>query len=263
MKLQRLLNSLPPPFQKKLILIGIRTLCLYLALGEKNKVKKTNFLTLPPPYLRFKAHGMPFLDRFLRRGKKATLDLDECLARIGRELDSFDNILDFGCGCGRMLIWLDKKKLHSKLYGTDIDKEVITWCCENFKFASFYVNDYLPPLHYPTNTFDLIYASAVFIHLKEEDQLKWLEEFKRILNDKGILVITILGRNAWNYNYHENKNNDLEKNGIIYLPLVTRNFSVTYQTKEYVFDRFSKFFKILEYIPKGMNEIQDVIVLQK
>ncbi len=263
MKLQWLLSFLPSPFQKKLIHIAIRILCLYLALSEKNKVKKTDFITLPPPYLRFKAHGMPYLDRFLRRGKKATLDLEECLVRIGRELDSFDNILDFGCGCGRMLIWLDKKQLHSKLYGTDIDREVISWCNENLKFASFHVNDSMPPLHYPANTFDLIYASAVFSHLNEDHQSKWLEEFKRILSDKGILVITILGRNAWNYKYPKNKNTDLEKNGINYLPQITRNFSVTYQTKEYVLDRFSKFLKILEYIPIGMNEIQDVVILEK
>jgi len=262
-KLQRLLKFLPPYIQKKIIHIAIRLLCLFLVVTEKNKVKNTEFLALPPPYLRFKAHGMPFLDRFLRRGKKAALDLEECLGRIDRKLDSFDNILDFGCGCGRMLIWLDKKKLNSKLYGTDIDKEVISWCCENLKFARFHVNDSLPPLHYPNNTFDLIYASAVFIHLKEEYQSKWLEEFKRILNDKGILVITILSRTAWNYNYVANKNDNLEKNGITYVPLITRNFSVTYQTKEYVLDKFSKFFKVLEYIPKGMNEIQDVVILKK
>ncbi len=36
-----------------------------------------------------------------------------------------------------------------------------------------------------------------------------------------------------------------------------------YHTKEYVLDRYSRYFDVLHYIPRGMSRRQDVVVLQK
>ena len=40
-------------------------------------------------------------------------------------------------------------------------------------------------------------------------------------------------------------------------------YQSTYHTKEYIYDNFSKYFDVLEYIPRGMGGIQDIIILQK
>jgi methylase of polypeptide subunit release factors len=48
-----------------------------------------------------------------------------------RTLDSFESILDFGCGCGRMLLWLPELGRKRALHGTDIDADAIDWCREH------------------------------------------------------------------------------------------------------------------------------------
>jgi hypothetical protein len=40
-------------------------------------------------------------------------------------------------------------------------------------------------------------------------------------------------------------------------------YQTTYHTKEYILDRYSKYFNVLGCIPKGMNNHQDVVLLEK
>ena len=98
-------------------------------------------------------------------------------------------MLDFGCGCGRTIMWFAGKKV--KFDGTDIDSEAIQWCHNNLKFAKFAVNDIMPPLEYEDSKFDLIYSMSVFTHLDEYRQFQWLIELKRVLREDGILIITV------------------------------------------------------------------------
>jgi hypothetical protein len=37
----------------------------------------------------------------------------------------------------------------------------------------------------------------------------------------------------------------------------------TYHSKEYVFENFGKYFQVLDYFPRSMNDFQDVVVLRK
>ena len=50
----------------------------------------------------------------------------------------------------------------------------------------------LPTGRSEDETFDLIYAYAVFSHLSEASHLAWLEEFERILKPGGVFVATTL-----------------------------------------------------------------------
>ena len=129
-------------------------------------------------------------------GRTCVEDLKNSLRLIGRDLYSFENVLDFGCGCGRALRHFHDHPLSFQMYGTDIDAEAIAWCRRKLPFVTFRVNDPLPPLPFAAGTFDLIYAVSVFTHLDEGHQLAWLKELKRVSKPGAILLLSAHGRFA-------------------------------------------------------------------
>jgi SAM-dependent methyltransferase len=243
-------------------------LCWYTSLWDRRYVEKTGFARIPPASLRYRVHGSPDVEGFLKVGKRCSEDIEAALEKIGKNFDSFRNVLDFGCGCGRTLIWFGSPLRSAYLYGTDIDAEAISWCRNNLDFAGFSVNNPLPPLEYPSETFDLIYAISVFTHLDEDYQFRWLDELKRVTKSKGIVLLTVHGPHAWKSLPREDII-QIEQKGFKFISsnimkgIFPEWYQNAYHTKEYVLDRYSKYFDVLDYIPKGMSNLQDMVVLQK
>ena len=76
----------------------------------------------------------------------AIRDIDAAIAPSGRTMADFRRILDFGCGCGRVLRTLKSIAPGSALYGTDIDGEAIGWLQKNYgRFGEFTVAPHRPP----------------------------------------------------------------------------------------------------------------------
>jgi hypothetical protein len=67
-------------------------------------IRDIGFKKLPPPYLRYRVNGTPKTDPFLNQGRNRADGIEECLRVIGKDLESFENVLDFGCGCGRTIM---------------------------------------------------------------------------------------------------------------------------------------------------------------
>lgn len=244
----------------------MRLLSWYVGLRDRRYVEKTEFARLPPAYLRYRVHGSPYAHGFLKVGRRSSDDIEAALNKVGKDFDSFRDVLDFGCGCGRTLIWFAGRP--PRLYGTDIDGEAISWCRNNLDFAEFGVNNALPPLEYPSERFDLIYAISVFTHLDEDYQFRWLNELTRVTRPEGIVLLTVHGYQAWKDLPHDDVI-DIEKEGFKFISsnvmkgIFPEWYQNAYHKKEYVLDQYSKYFDILDYIPRGMNKHQDVVVLQK
>src|SRR5207244_2931679 len=103
-----------------------------------------------------------------------------------------DSVLDFGCGCGRVTrYWND---FGGEVSGSDVSAKAVAWCRANLTFARFEVNRLAPPLAFPDEQFDLVYALSVFTHLTEELQLAWRDELRRVLRPGGRLFVTTHGR---------------------------------------------------------------------
>lgn len=245
-----------------------RILYWYLDLRDQLYIKRAGFTQLPPAHLRDRVHGSTDIRGFLEVGKKCSQDIESALMKIDRDLGSFRHILDFGCGCGRTFIWFANRSQPSNFYGTDTDADAISWCRNNLSFGSFGVNDPLPPLEYPSEMFDLIYAISVFTHLDEDYQFRWLSELKRIAKPKGILLSTVHGHHCWK-DLPPEPLAKIEKEGILFVPVNTWKgvfpdwYQVTFHTKEYILERYAEYFDVLDYIPRGMNDVQDMIILQK
>jgi SAM-dependent methyltransferase len=244
----------------------MRILSWYVGQRDRRYTDKSEFAHLPPAPLRYRVHGSPYAEGFLNMGKRCSEDIEAALKKVGKDFDSFQNVLDFGCGCGRTLVWFTGRSPH--LYGTDIDAEAISWCRSNLAPAEFNVNSSLPPLEYPSETFDLIYAISVFTHLDEDYQFRWLNELKRVTKPGGVVLLTVHGHYAWKALPHKDVV-DIEREGFKFISsnamkgIFPEWYQNAYHKKEYIFERYPKYFNILDYIPRGMSNLHDAVVLQK
>ena len=93
--------------------------------------RSTNYVIAPPARLRHRVHGGLDKNSFLALGHILASDIKELCRLSGRDLYDFDHVLDFGCGSGRVIRNFQDAPFSCRLYGTDIDKELVTWCANN------------------------------------------------------------------------------------------------------------------------------------
>lgn len=150
-------------------------------------------LPIPPAYLIWLVIGRSDIQAFLESGTvHAHQVIRRALEESGLDLDAFDAVLDFGCGCGRVMRhWKDLK--HARLYGSDYNPKLIRWCRRHLPFAQFETNQLAPPLNFQAGQFDFTYARSVFTHLTQELQFAWLDELWRVLKPGGYLLFTVSG----------------------------------------------------------------------
>jgi SAM-dependent methyltransferase len=150
-------------------------------------------LPLPPPRLRAQV-GPLHADAgfFLRSGREHASLISELLREQATEVEELDALLDWGCGCGRVLRhWSTLPS--TRVAGCDIDPRMVAWCRENLGFADLAVTALEPPLPYEDASLDLVYAFSVFTHLSEELQRAWMGESARVLRPGGFFLLSTLG----------------------------------------------------------------------
>ncbi|HYH60425.1 MAG TPA: class I SAM-dependent methyltransferase, partial [Solirubrobacterales bacterium] len=114
------------------------------------------------------------------------------LDRNSITLDASQEILDFGCGCGRMARWWPTVS-DSRLFGCDYNSTLVEWCSENLTFMEARGTGLEPPLPYEDGKFALIYALSVFTHLSSDLEQAWLSELRRVLAPGGYLFFSVAG----------------------------------------------------------------------
>ncbi|MCL2932547.1 MAG: glycosyltransferase [Trichodesmium sp. MAG_R03] len=223
-------------------------------------------IPLPPQPLVVRVHGDSQIKGFLQAGWEINRDLKTALDRIGKEFSDFDSVLDFGCGCGRVMIWNSLLSNSTFFQGTDIDTEAISWCQQNLNFAKFSVNQTLPPTEYEDNKFDFVYLISVFTNINEEMQLQWLQELRRITKPEGIVLITTRRPNTPKEAYE--LATKLETEGFVSVQSVGEKrvfpdwYQTTYQTEDYVRNKWVSEFEIIDFLPGGIRGNQDIVILK-
>jgi SAM-dependent methyltransferase len=213
-----------------------------------------NRANLPPAELRYRVGASPDLEEFITIGKACANDIQSTLQNVGRDIGSFQRVLDFGCGCGRTLIHMQNLAPGAQFDGADIDVKAIEWCKKNLKFATFSLSNETPPINFAAGTFDFIYAISVFTHLDEDYQFRWLEELRRIAKTGATVVLTLHGaKNDKGFFFERSYEEGL-------FPAWYQN---TYHSKDYVFENFARYFKVLGHFPNALHAHQDVVVLEK
>jgi SAM-dependent methyltransferase len=216
---------------------------------------------IPPAKLIVLVGGDTSVPQFLEGSKQGAQIIRDILKKNGLSMDSFQAILDFGCGCGRLVRQWSSLK-NTAIHGTDYNTKTIKWCKENLPFARFETNQLLPPTSYADDSFDFVYAISVFTHLSETHQLRWMAELKRILKPGGYFLLTTHGENFRDAMREE------EKIAFAAGHLVVRNeeaegmnLCAAFHPEKYVREELSEGFTVIDFIPAAAK--QDGYLLRK
>lgn len=146
---------------------------------------------IPGARLRILVAGSPDIAWFMEGGRRGALSVRSILEGNGVPFAGVGSLLDFGCGCGRVLRHLMDDGV--AISGSDLNSKLIRWCRANLARGSFSVNPLTPPLPHADGDFGLVYALSVFTHLPEDLQKPWLRELARVLRTGGHLVVSTHG----------------------------------------------------------------------
>ena len=228
---------------------------------------------MPPPVLRYRVHGGLDRSQFDEVGRTCAENVREALAATGHSLEEFRSVLDFACGCGRVMRHLAGRGAPSgKFHGSDIDAEAIEWNRQHLgHLATWAVNGPDPPTGYASGQFDLVICISLLTHLDEPSQFAWLAELQRILLPGGMILLTFHGPFCHgDLSWRERKT--LETSGILYkrfwsgnmkLDGLPESYQLAYHTPDYVRERWGEYFDIVRYTPRGINDHQDLIQMRR
>ena len=147
---------------------------------------------LPRPRYITAVAGTPDVEHFLQSGRDSLGAIHEMLARQEVDPLAVGDVLDFGCGSGRILRhWPRSDRI--RLTGTDYNPSLIAWCRRNYRSARFTMNGLDGRLPLADSSFDLAYAWSVFTHLSEDLGDNWIRELHRVLRPGGWLFVTMHG----------------------------------------------------------------------
>lgn len=167
------------------------------------------------------------------------------------------NILEFGCGAGRMLRWFKPYSDNREIWGVDISSDHIYWAKNNlsppFNFA---VSTIIPHLPFKDGYFDFIFAGSVFTHIDDLAD-SWFLELNRISSDKAYIYLTIQDKNTINLLETKYKDKWLYKHMLKY---------PEYEADKYNFEIMvggrgpaSQVFYDIEYLKRTLNNIYDFV----
>jgi ubiquinone/menaquinone biosynthesis C-methylase UbiE len=219
----------------------------------------------PSSDLIFTIIAIPWVSEYYKSGKLIYDEIISSLAKANIHLKENSNILDFGCGCGRLIRHFANESKFN-LYGSDLNPKLINWCKENLHFGNFSTNNVLPPLNYPDNYFDFIYARSVFTHLSEIYQKQWINEIKRILKPNGLFYFTTHGNQTLS-NLTQIEKTIFHEKGILehnFFDEGDNKFS-TYQSYKWTKENLISDFELL-YFEEGKtwtHLTQDVYIIRK
>jgi SAM-dependent methyltransferase len=231
----------------------------------------TRGVAIPPARFRHRVDGSLEREHFLQVGETIATDIRNLVTLTGHDWYSFSDILDFGCGCGRVIRWFLDQENNAHLYGTDIDPAMVEWCKKNIPGVDWSINHSMPPTEYADESFDLVYAISVFTHLDERYQNAWLAELQRITRPGAILILTVHGENVISKTpLLKAQRDELEKKGFLFVTGTTGTFKLdglpdfyqsTFHTHEYIQRIWSQYFDVLQQHHEGNS--QDAVILRR
>jgi SAM-dependent methyltransferase len=223
-------------------------------------------LPVPPDDLVYLVAGTPDVDWFLEGGRLAVESIVETLEKNGIDLAAMESVLDFGCGCGRVMRHWPQHKSNG-LYGCDYNPALIEWCEQNLGFATYNLNQLDPPLDFSDASFDLVYMLSIITHLSKSLQRVWMKELYRILKPGGYAIITTHGEYFCDEEMNPEEIREFRRGRLVVRNDTSsgENHCCTFHPESYVRNTLAKGFDVIDFIPQGArgNPPQDLYLIRK
>jgi SAM-dependent methyltransferase len=235
-------------------------------LGTSSRGVDTGGLPLPPARLRAQI-GPSHADArvFLESGRIQAELIRALLREGGTSVDELGAILDWGCGCGRILRhWSELRS--TSVRGCDINPKMVEWCRENLPFADVAVSELAPPLPYENSSIDLMYAFSVFTHLDEKLQRAWMREALRVLRPNGFLLMSTMGEYYLTRGRLSDSERDAFRRGelvVLYEGSAGTSLCSAYHPPDYVHRQLASAFELVAFRPAAEGGPHDMHLLRK
>lgn len=113
---------------------------------------------------------------------------DTCARFLLPYLNDGTSVLDLGCGPGSITADFAQRVGNGKVVGIDRGETAIESARATHKRPNLeYVVGDITELPFPDDTFDIVYAHQVFVHLSPETQERALKEARRVCKPGGIV----------------------------------------------------------------------------
>lgn len=234
----------------------------------RNSELRKNFASrtpIPPGELVFSATGSRSVEWFLDSGRQTSQALRKVLESVGRPIESFHDVFELGCGCGRVLRYWSGVE-GPRFFASDYNPRGVEWAKRHFGFVSFKTNQLVPPLPFGDGSFDLCYAISVFTHLPEDLQLPWLEEMHRVLRPGGILIVTLSGEGDLVRTTPDEQARFQAGHLVVVDPgYAGTNICGVYHPQRYVRSQWFRLFSVRKFLPRGAAgaPLQDLYLLDR
>jgi SAM-dependent methyltransferase len=234
--------------------------------ASRRAVQGADGLPLPPARLRAQVGPLHAdADFFLRSGRQHAELIQELLRDAGTDISKIGALLDWGCGCGRVLRhW--SRLATTRVNGCDIDPRMIEWCAANLPFADVTVTGLEPPLPYADSSLALVYAFSVFTHLPAELQHTWIAESRRVLEPGGYLLLSTLGERYASLDRLTEEERERFARGevvVLYAGSPGTSLCSAYHPPHYVHGTLAQGFDVVAFRPEGDEGGHDIHLLRK
>jgi SAM-dependent methyltransferase len=235
------------------------------AMRFRRPVAPADGYPVPPSRLIVRVTGSADASWYLESGRLSADSVGGALRDAGITPSTFRSILDFGCGCGRVIRhW--PSLTSAALHGCDVDPQLVDWCRRSLPFAEFRSNTLEPRLDYADQQFEFAYALSVMTHTAEHLQEPWIDELWRILRPGGYLLISTQG-DEYLPRLTTAERDRYRRGSIVarYPQAAGSNLCSMYHPEAYVRERLARRFSVAAARPRAAagNGHQDVYLLRK
>lgn len=195
-------------------------------------------------------------------------------------LGTYDAVLDFGIGVGRLARMF--KGFSGRYTGVDVDARHVAWVASALDYVEAIATSPHAALPLEDGRFDCIISISVFTHLSEADHLFYLSELARVSRPGATVMLTVHGERAL-----ERANTDELIFDLLEIPepeveavrevfpdpgfrFVLQNghltsdeyeYGISFIGRTYIERTWSRYFDVVDVLPGAIHDFQDVVVL--
>ncbi|MGI9600900.1 MAG: class I SAM-dependent methyltransferase [Acidimicrobiales bacterium] len=139
---------------------------------------------------------MPASAAMLREAGRFYGITKQALEQHGDGLNHDTQLLDFGCGWGRITRYFLKDVEVGSIHGVDVVDELVQACRETIAPDQFSAVPSSGPLPFADASFDVVLANSVFSHFDADRHRLWINELGRVAKPGGLLLLTVVDQKA-------------------------------------------------------------------